>query len=235
MRIVVMTSDKSLWCLQGFAYQWQKYCGWPVEVCGFSKPDFKLPENFRFYSLGKFEDYPARNWSDALLEVFSLFQEEQIAIFLEDYFLVRQIPQNIFHLADTFMKVSTDAIRFDLTSDRLYSGNIRDVGHFENFDIIQSFDSPYQISLQAAVWNKSRLKELIEPGMSPWEIEMVGSKKMEERPDLKVYGTRQWPVRYQIMVRAGELDLSGDWMVPPRQLSRNDLEELKAYGLLNKE
>ena len=133
------------------------------------------------------------------------------------------------------MKIQPNALRFDLTSDRLYSGNIKDAGYFENFDLIESFDSQYQVSLQASVWNKSRLKELIEPGMSPWDIEMECTKRIKERPDLKVYGTRQWPVRYQIMVRAGKLELNGDWMMPARQLSKNDLEELQAYGMLDRE
>lgn len=234
MKIMMMTSDKGNWLIPGFAYQWQKYCGLPVTIFGFTKPNFPLPDNFDFHSLGKFEDYPADKWSNALLEAFETFPDEQVAIFLEDYWLVRQVPLSIFSFAETFMRLQPDVIRFDLTSDRLYGGNIRDAGYYSNYDLIESLHSDYQISFQASVYNKSKLAELIEPNMSPWDIEFQGTHKMKQS-DLRVFGTRQWPVRYQIMVRAGNLELDGDWMFPPRQLSKNDLDELKSYGLLNNE
>lgn len=232
---MMMTSDKGNWLIPGFIYQWQKYCGLPMTIYGFSNPNCPLPENFDFHSLGKFEDYPADKWSNALLEAFDTFPDEQVAIFLEDYYLVRQVPLEIFSFAETFMAMQPNVLRFDLTSDRQYSKNVKDMGYYSTYDLIESFDSQYQVSLQAGVWNKSALKEIIKPNWSPWDVEFKGTGIVNnDRKDLRIFGTRQWPVRYQIMVRAGNLELSGDWMIPPRQLSKNDLEELKAYGLLSK-
>jgi len=235
MKNMMMTSDKGNWLIGGFIYQWQKYCGLPMTIFGFSPPPCELPEHFTFHSLGKFEDYPADKWSNALLEAFDTFEDEQVSIFLEDYYLVRQVPLRIFDFATTFLRMQPDALRFDLTSDRLYCGNIKDVGYFETYDLIEARDSKYQISLQAGVWNKSKLKEIVEPDMSPWDIELQGTTKLiKERKNLRVYGTRQWPVRYQVMVRAGQLELDGSWMLPARQLSPRDLRELQTYGLLSK-
>lgn len=235
MKIMMMTSDKGNWLIPGFIYQWQKYCGLPITIFGFSPPNCPLPDNFDFHSLGDFEDYPADKWSNALLEAFETFPDEQVVIFLEDYYLVRRVPLDLFSFAETFMTMQPEVFRFCLTSDRLYSGNIRDAGYYNQYDLIESLWSEYQMSFQASVYSKPLLKELIQPNMSPWDIEMSVTNALKNRPDLRVFGTRQWPVRYQIMVRAGQLELDGNWMMPPRNLSKNDMDELKAYGLLKKE
>jgi hypothetical protein len=112
----------------------------------------------------------------------------------------------------------------------MYSGNIREITSFMNLDVIESGDSQYQISLQAGIWNIDNLLKILIPNETPWEVELNGTERLKSYPDLKVYGTRQWPMKYQIVVDKGEFKRDGSWMFPPRQLSYTDFEELKGLG-----
>src|SRR5512135_1324160 len=93
INVLVMTSDKYLKALKPFAWLFNKYwSAWqPVTVAGFTLPDFDLPNNFHFLSLGKFEDYPVGKWSDALLAAMNLTGFETFVLFLEDYWIRRGV------------------------------------------------------------------------------------------------------------------------------------------------
>jgi len=44
------------------------------------------------------------------------------------------------------------------------------------------FGAPYRASLQAAIWNKETLASLLHPGESPWEMELLGSRRSDSIP-----------------------------------------------------
>ena len=54
MTIYISTSDKYVFLLKPFAYLFNKF--WSkdqkVVILGYTKPDFKLPKNFEFVSMG---------------------------------------------------------------------------------------------------------------------------------------------------------------------------------------
>lgn len=230
METIVLTCDKNNWLLRGFYHQWMKYCP-KLDPVTFG---YKEPEVFghKFVRIGDQSYYPANQWSDALILVLDeLISDDLVLILLEDYWLTRDANFRIIEAAMAFMHRHPDAIRFDLTTDRQYSSKYKYYSAEGDIDIIEGLPCEYYLSFQAAIWNRKNLLSLLEPGESPWQTELLGSDRLAAT-NLKVFGTLQWPLRYQIMVRNGELVIDGNWMYPPRQLSESDLKELKELNYI---
>ena len=204
VRVVVLTSDRYIWCLRPFAYLFNTY--WsslqPVNVYGFSPPGFGIPQNFSFTSIAR-ENYPADRWSDQLIQALNRFDDELFVLLLEDYLLCRTVDhQGIATLVD-YMVEHPNIVRLDLTADRLYVMGMHDVEPYGHYDIIEcQKDAPYQMSLQAAIWRKSLLRNLLVNGKSAWEVEIHSD--MTNTP-YRVVGTRQYPVRYANAVLKGKV------------------------------
>lgn len=229
MKYICFTSDKGNWALKGFAHQWDKYFGEQVEVVGFTETEI-MSHNFTFTSLGKFEDYPANRWSNAAIKYLSSINDELVAIFLEDYWLIRPVNFRALKVAEFFTESTPDAGRFCLTADRMYTRGVRDVAYANEIDIILAEkNAEYNLSLQASIWRRSALLELLVPDETPWEFELYGTERLNIS-SWRVYGTRQWPVKYSIVVNKGQLDKSGEWMFPPRTLLPTDWQELEELG-----
>lgn len=203
MRIVVPVYKKTHWTLRPFSILFNKY--WlinggkvNIDVMCYSKPDFDLPNNFNICQIDKI-DYPRHLWADGLLQYLYRVDDNEILIMLEDYWLVRKVDaEGVLVLGNL---VKDNILRVDLTTDRLYAGGMRDIGYIGHYDIIEARESPYQMSLQAGIWNKSLLIDVIEkmtPGKrSSWDVELEGTGIVNAEPDkYRVVGTRQNPVRY---------------------------------------
>lgn len=237
---IVLTSDKCDWCIPGFMHQWRKYLPEiPVTIAGFRQPQFELLDGFDFLSIGDMSNYPIGKWSNALKRLLEMIGAEHITILLEDYWLTRRADVWALRQCEEFIKGNPDALRFDITTDRLYSGNIVPVGSIGRMDIIEGIDTAeknnsYQVSFQASIWNAEKLTTLLHSNWDPWQCEIAGSTRLrEEFPGWRVFGTRQWPLQYQIMVRGGKFERGGNWMYPARQLTDQDYDELEKIGCTN--
>ncbi len=226
MKTYCLTSDKYSWCVGPFMHQWKKYAPhWNITVAGFTKP----VADCDFVSIGKFEDYPVDKWSDALIKLLEMTDDKYVCLFLEDYWLVRSVPG--LKSTSLFLDNNEKIIRFDLTSDTMCSGYIKRIESNDRYDLFERTNREYSLSLQAAVWNKEFLLDVLVPGETPWEVELKGSERLT-RKGYRVIGTAQWPVMYTIAVNKGILDKSGDWMWPARTLDRADWEELeREFGI----
>ena len=203
MRIVVPVYKKTHWALKPFAALFNKY--WlingekvNIDVMCYSTPNFSLPNNFKICQIDKI-DYPRNLWADGLLQYLYRVEDNEILIMLEDYWLIRKADANGILTLATLVK--DNILRVDVTTDRLYAGGMKDVGYIGHYDIIEARESQYQMSLQAGIWNKSLLIEVIEkmtPGKrSSWDVELEGTGIVNREPDkYRVLGTRQNPVRY---------------------------------------
>jgi hypothetical protein len=191
MDICVYTHTDAHWCLQPFAYLFNIYFSslQPVLVAG-GEPDIELPDNFRWFSV---ESRVKERWSDGLIEFLRMINSDIVCMMLEDYWVVRFVDWEILGSLEEYMLMYPDVLKIDLTGDRLHSGAAVDVGYYGRADLVQtSWDVPYQWSTQAALWNRRHLLKYLRPGMSPWDFEL-----QDKRPeDLRILGTRQWPVRY---------------------------------------
>lgn len=231
MRVYVMTSDKYLPALRPFAWLFNKYWGedQPVTAVGFTPPDFDLPPNFDFLSLGAFRDYPVTRWSDALLKLLSIIPDEPFIMMLEDYWLTRPVYREAVTMMYDYCRQFRYVLRVDLTGDRLHAAGASLYGQCGHLDLIWSDpESQYHMSMMTAVWNPHNLRRVLIPGETPWQVELEGTPRLRVlRDEMIVLGTREWPVKHTLAFRNGNAQKPLLDEIDPA-----DVAELTARGLL---
>ncbi len=230
--IYVTTSDRYLPALLPFAHQLNKY--WtpnpPVFVGGFTPPDFALPDNFKFITIGPPEKYPFEKWTNALRKMLNSLSDDLFILMLEDYWVTGPCDVDAIQAVGELCNVDKQIIRMDLTLDRARSGKEyqRHYGNLGPLELVQSRpDSPYHMSLMTAIWRKQHLLRVLRNDWSPWEVELSGTPELSKHPELKVIGTTSRLVPHTLAFRSGE---SSNLIVD--DLSRGDVEELRELGLL---
>jgi len=202
--VVVFTCDSYLNLIPAFSYLFNTY--WSslqkVFVVGYTPPTFKLPDNFIFASMAD-ENIPSEFWTDSAKQFLSSLDSEYAVILLDDYFLIRTMDVSAVSALTEYMIIQNDVMRMDLVDDRQFSGTAFAAGHWGHFDLIETpGDSPYQLSLQPAIWNIPMLLEIMGDNMSPWEFEME-SQHIHEMEGHRVLGTKQCPLQYSNTVGMG--------------------------------
>ncbi len=230
--IFVTTSDKYLKALRPFAYLLNKY--WvpnpQVIVGGFEPPDFKLPKNFFFQTLGPQERYPLQKWSNGLHKLITSYPYDIFCLMLEDYWIIRPVDVEVVETLYRYMVQFAYVIRMDLTADRQFAGEIEDYDVIgADIDLVKSKPfSPYHMSLMTAIWRKKHFLNILRPDETPWQLEMVGTERLSEMEDeILVLGTKQRPIRHTLAFRGGD---SSKLLLD--EVSEEDQAELRHYGLL---
>lgn len=230
--VVVFTSDKYIKAVRVYAWLALRY--WsdqlPFFVAGFTPPEFKLPANFSFVSIGDFKDYPVDKWSDAAIDFLNDFDHEIFILMLEDYWITRYVNQPAIVLANGFMRANKDVIKFDLCADRFYAGGAKiDFATYGWLDLVLSDPkSAYQMSLMTGMWRKSLLLKVLKRGWSPWDVELAGTTVLSTMPQFRVIGSRQWPIRHTLGFRSGDsakINLSG--------IEPEDIKAMQGLGILD--
>jgi hypothetical protein len=231
-KIFCMTSDKYLNALRPFAYLFNKYWGesQPVIVCGFSPPDFELPANFTFFSIGKQSDYPVGKWSDALIKVLHHFPKEQIlGLMLEDYWICQPVRRDIVTMLVDYVRQFNYVIKADLAADRRFAGGSTPYGTVGDIPLVKSDpQSQYHSSLYPGLWNRELLLSHLRPGESPWDVELKGTPRLAARgDDVVVVGTvtDPWVVNIVLGHRRGNPDET-----LTDGLSQEDIEYMRNQG-----
>ena len=95
MKIYISTSDRYTALIEPFAFLFNKF--WSsdqqVVILGYTKPDCKLPENFKFISMGVSRNDP-KEWSTDLRKYFQSIDDEWFIYGTEDMFLVYPVDFN---------------------------------------------------------------------------------------------------------------------------------------------
>lgn len=120
----------------------------------------------------------AADWSNDTLRILDQIPEKYVIIVLEDYFINKPVDQ--LQLDQCIIAIrKTDAAYIRLASFPVkYHRYFTYVQHPEfPFLGITSKDADYMVSLQAGIWNKKELQNLIQPGESPWDFEVNGSER----------------------------------------------------------
>jgi len=224
--IVVTTCDKYVWAIKPFCHLFNKY--FPHErqvhiICESSLNINDYPGNFTFHALG---EWKKENWSDGLREFIGYLDAYNILLMLDDYWLTRGVDIVAIKELSEYMVTDPSVLRIDLTSDRLYSmgdvRNVRDVFTVGHCDIIESDAESYKMSLQSGLFNINLLGDILVPDKSPWEIELH-STDIIINSGMKIYGTRQHPVRYTNALGTGTPEMK----VNMNGLDPEDYETIK--------
>ena len=207
-RLAIITSDNYLNALKPFAFLLDLY--WPnhpeVVVGGYTPPDFELPEDWEFVSIGEFEDYPVDKWSDGLIRFLGMIPDEVFMLALEDMWPVRPVKSRIVQMACDYMHQFRYVARFDLTADRQFASGAQFYGKLDDVNMILSDpNSPYHLSMMPAFWRKEHLLSVLLPNETPWDVEIFGTPRLSRRKgEVIVLGTDEWPYKNCLAFRGGD-------------------------------
>lgn len=230
-RVLVTTSDDYLPAVRVYAWLFNRY--WSpkqhVTVLGYRPPNFELPSNFEFVSLGPQADYPITKWSNALVDFLGSIDDEVFTLMLEDYWITRPVNVHAVQILHDYMIQFRYVAKIDLCADRLYAHGMTSYGHVSYVDLVKSMPgSPYHLSLMTGLWRREHLLRALVPDESPWDVEIHGTTRLSHMQDVIVLGTRIWPIRHILAFRGGDsgkLDLTG--------IGESDVNELKNLGYLS--
>lgn len=239
IQVIVMTSDNQQWTIPPFWYQWTKYFNGLEHTrltCGYTR----IECDSNFYSIGKFKNYPANKWSDALIKVLDTVADEVFILMLDDYFLSRPVDTKAVQMIYDYMHQYTNVLKFDLADERLYSGTPPEGYNqfywgYNTYDTLGYLDliksdpnSQYHMSLWGGMWRRDLLREVLVPGETAQQIEMAG--RVNNHPDWLVLGTRQAPLRHVNVIQRGQWNYHDRSGIPG--LKMTDRQELKErFGL----
>tara|TARA_R110002051_G_scaffold325622_1_gene429464 strand:- start:7726 stop:8415 length:690 start_codon:yes stop_codon:yes gene_type:complete len=208
MTIYISTSDKYVSLLKPFAYLFNKF--WSkdqkVVILGYTKPDFKLPKNFEFVSMGISRNDP-KEWSTDLRKYFESINDEWFIYGTEDMFLVYPVNFKSLDKLKKYMKSGTGRISITNDACRKKCSTLED----NVIELSQTAD--YRISCIYSIWNREYMLKYLLPERTPWEFEIQGS--IETRNDgYKILGLNSdFPIHLSLAIRRGnfsELDFRFD-------------------------
>ena len=113
MKIYCTTSDGYHHVLKAFVYLFNKFWGEDQEVIilGYKTPEFELPKNFIFHSMGV--QTGLKDWCSDLRKFLELTEDDYFIMTMEDTFFKGKVNRNILNAFKQV--VSKDLIRIDLT------------------------------------------------------------------------------------------------------------------------
>lgn len=177
IKIYITTSDDHLEYLKVTTYLLNKY--WPVArpvtIVGYARPNFELPDNFKFVSMGS-QVGGARRWATDLKKFFSGLQDDYLIHGLDDYFICRPVDVEVLEtLVNNHLDKSVGWVGLTIGPSMRSHRCVRSYQDFEVIELAQ--DADYRITAQFNLWNREYLlKHLIE-GDTPWDFEVKGSER----------------------------------------------------------
>lgn len=206
--VYVLTNEKHYWLLRGFCHLFTAY--WPdqpVTIAGYTPLPFDLPPGWDFWSIAP-ENWPAERWSDGLIKLTERIPHRHFILMLEDFWL--NAPANVSAITSlcTWMYSQSNILRCELWGERAAKKQARP---FDNTSGVELVSTPphtkYQMSLQAAIWDRDLLLEVLQPHETPWQVEIDGSIRLKGRPDLLVVGVKERVLHYRPIYQHGQLNV----------------------------
>lgn len=221
MKFCVTTSDNYHHLLKVFCYMFNK--NWSseqhVEVVGYKYPDFVLPGNFTFHSLGE-QKGDATNFTRDLREYFKK-QKDWFIWFMEDSW---PIEINFEHLEILkFLRDCPNVGRINLCHASVLQQH-KTFGVIRGLKILENTQAAlYRLCTQPSIWNRDFLLQYMQKDLTPWQFETQPAFNDGWRilgPEEKVLVHSEGTTKHDIH----KLDLSG---IPESQI-----EEMKQLEIL---
>ena len=198
--VYIITANKTMKALQAFSYLFNKF--WSdntqVNVLGYDIPDFNLPGNFNYISLGtqRGKNY----WSDDMKDYFSNHCKDELFILtFEDVLILDTIDKNLLKYATEFCKLNNEKLlRFNLSAC-LQSRGHNLIKSYDEFDVIEAKqDEIFRLALNISIWNRTQFLNKLVSGETMHDFENP-SKPGSKNDGLGVYAFKK-----KYVVRTGE-------------------------------
>ena len=175
MNIYISTSDNYLHILKPFSYLFNKF--WSdtqkVFILGYKSPQFDLPDNFNFISMG--EQKGIEYWDNDLHKFFSSVDDEYFIYSMEDHFILDYVDIKLFEYLKKYLNDDVGRISLATQLANKQHTIIETVG---DINIVESHPSiQYRLCTQWSIWNKDFMLQYLKPNMSAWDFELQGFKE----------------------------------------------------------
>ena len=184
--VYIWTSNSLMHCVPAWAYLFNKF--WPydqnVKVLGYNKPDYELPNNFEYISLGT--QRGPKYWSDDMKSYFSTCEHESFYLTTEDGFIVGDVDPELLDLAIKMSLADPTGkfLKFGLTAD-VHRRPKHVLKQFNDYKLIKASNtSRYRQSLSHCVWRTDRFLEKLIPNQSPWDFELDDRRAQNDGYDI---------------------------------------------------
>lgn len=137
---------------------------------------------------------PHSSWSNRLRCLLESFPADYVLLLLEDFFFDRQVSTSDV-TAQFKLLQSLDGVAM-----RLFPNPPADYCR-DRVGVIHR-NAAYRVSLQASIWHRRRLLELLVDGESPWDFEWNGSRRSQDIPG-GFYCVRHPVIHYRHVIERG--------------------------------
>jgi hypothetical protein len=175
LKIYIPTCDNYLWLIKPFMFLFNKFWDDTTEVVylGYNPPNFKLPKNCTFISLGK--DDNLKYYSDDLRNYFMSIDDEYVITCVDDNFLVDYVNVNLYNTIIKYLDVNKKVGRVSLTRDLVTRPHYY-LDTIDGIDIVSASDeAEYRVSVAWSIYKRDFLIELYKSGRTPWTLEKEGT------------------------------------------------------------
>ncbi len=163
--------------LRCFYHAWPT-CPWPMEIIGATGED--------------------RQWASNMLYHLTEHPREPFLLLLEDYWLTDVDEPVVVEAARMVESGEAHMIRLAACPGPTLPHPDQRFGVFSPL-------AQYALSLQASIWSPGALADLIEPGWNPWQVEILGSRKVEHTP-FRFVGTAKYAINYHNAALRGKIN-----------------------------
>lgn len=221
LKLIMSTSDRYHHVLRAAIYLFNK--NWsdkqPVEIVGYKKPDFELPPNFTFVSLGEQKGGP-ENFTTDLAPYFA--KQPDWFIWMMDDTFIRSVNEGKVCML-YFLSCQEKCGKLNLTrATRIQDHTAYDTSGGRVLEATQT--SMYRLATQPSIWNREYLLKYMIPGLSPWKFET----QWAHNDGWRIFGLENEPLIHNEGVTKHDiykLNLHG---IPKEQIL-----EMEDLGILN--
>ncbi len=209
MKIVILTCNKYTWLVPVFLHFQRKYWPdnpYPIEIIA----ETDHVEGSVFYTKGV-------SWSSGILNYLKQSSDDKFLLTPEDYIIESTVNTKRVRLAERLCEGNIGCVKLN-APEKYYNRHAVESG--VKFYKEYPLDKPYSMSMQAAIWQKRYLLEVLRHKEDAWQAELVGSKRVAT---MKGRWRILWAKSAVIDYQAGGIMRKGQLWLPVVKWALSDL------------
>jgi len=187
MRIVVLTCDKYKWLVPVFLHFFNK--NWPDNSCEIDivADAENLEYKNVFYTNGV-------SWSTGIINYLKQSKDDKFLLTPEDYIIESKVDTARIKRAEKLCAGNVGCVRLNQPDKYFRFATQSEFRGFREYPL----DKPYSMSMQAAIWQKSYLLDVLRDGEDAWQAEIEGSKRLAKiKGKWRILWTKSAIIDYQ--------------------------------------